>query len=423
MSHAKPSVHGLPGIRTRLVTPLQKVAESPLSLVVVAVLLLIAFGSLFYLDRQLNRDHANLNRLAVNAERILGSDGDTTTAVRLAAALHSMRYILSYDDITEARDTLMKQSIALVSTDALSQAFRRVLDTQKSIEKIERQAIEWMHYLRWEDALELVTEPSFRRDKGIYRAGLSGALRQLVIEAGQTTRKTEALRSATQGFVLVAFLLLAVLGLSYSRRIRRALASEVGLRDDLRRANAELEERVEVRTRELSNKEAQLRIAMENMPGGMFMVDADRNFVLANTQYQDLFEFPEGLLAEGASLDAMVRFQAERGDYGPGEVDALAADVGGRLLSGAPAHYVRELANGRVLEIHLAPTPEGGAVAVATDVTERRNAEIVAREKMDEMEKFTGVAVGRELRMIALKEEINRLSVELGRGQAYEIVE
>lgn len=273
MSNASLSDSGRTGGRERLFLPLRRIAESPLSLMVVAVLLLAAFGSLFYLDRQLKRDLANLKRVAVNAERLLSLDNDTTNSVRLAAGLRSRIYILGYDDAVETRTLLLQDSIALIVAGALSQTLADVLITQQAIEEIERQAIGLIESGRWEEALELVTESSFKREKGIYRAGLSGALRQLLLDGEAVGRNTDTLRVATQGFVLVAYLLLALLGLSYSQRIRRALAREVVLHDGLRQANAELERRVEARTRELSAKETQLRVTMENMPDGMFMVE------------------------------------------------------------------------------------------------------------------------------------------------------
>ncbi|MBF0612465.1 MAG: hypothetical protein G8345_05000 [Magnetococcales bacterium] len=54
---------------------------------------------------------------------------------------------------------------------------------------------------------------------------------------------------------------------------------------------------------------------------------------------------------------------------------------------------------------------------------ELRAAEERSRLRMEELEKFTRVAVGRELRMITLKEEINQLSRLLGRQPPYNIVE
>jgi len=124
----------------------------------------------------------------------------------------------------------------------------------------------------------------------------------------------------------------------------------------------------------LAEKQAQLHLALDNMPGGMFMVDKDLRFLLANAQYSELFDFPKGLLAEGRDLNGMVRFQAERGDYGAdARIDELAKEVRDRFTSGESHIYERRLASGRVLEVHVAPTPTGGAVAA--DITERKLAE------------------------------------------------
>lgn len=62
-------------------------------------------------------------------------------------------------------------------------------------------------------------------------------------------------------------------------------------------------------------------------------------------------------------------------------------------------------------------------LAVKEDITERKRAETELSEKMVELERFSKVAVGRELRMIELKEKINALQKQLGREPEYEIVE
>ena len=56
-------------------------------------------------------------------------------------------------------------------------------------------------------------------------------------------------------------------------------------------------------------------------------------------------------------------------------------------------------------------------------VAERDRADRELHEKMDELESFNRVAVGRELRMIELKREINKASSKLGGAPVYEIVE
>ena len=48
---------------------------------------------------------------------------------------------------------------------------------------------------------------------------------------------------------------------------------------------------------ELVEKEGQLRVALENMPGGICYTDKDRNYIFFNSQYSELYGFPEGLLS------------------------------------------------------------------------------------------------------------------------------
>ncbi len=84
------------------------------------------------------------------------------------------------------------------------------------------------------------------------------------------------------------------------------------------------------REQELAQKEAQLRVALDNMPGGMALEDRDRNYVLFNSQYSELHDYPAGFLKVGMPVREEVRFQAERGDFGPGDTDDLAEQ--GRII-------------------------------------------------------------------------------------------
>jgi PAS domain-containing protein len=65
---------------------------------------------------------------------------------------------------------------------------------------------------------------------------------------------------------------------------------------------------------ELARKEAQLRIAMDNMPGGMFMVDENLVIQVFNEQYKEMYDYPDAAVREGVSLAEAVRVRAERGD-------------------------------------------------------------------------------------------------------------
>ena len=59
---------------------------------------------------------------------------------------------------------------------------------------------------------------------------------------------------------------------------------------------------------------------------------------------------------------------------------------------------------------------------VHLDMTERRHMEDELRRNVDELERFSKVAYGREKKMIQLKQEINELLNKLGQGEKYKIV-
>jgi PAS domain S-box-containing protein len=61
-------------------------------------------------------------------------------------------------------------------------------------------------------------------------------------------------------------------------------------------------------------------------------------------------------------------------------------------------------------------------VAVKQDVTERKHMEEEMRQNVEELERFNKLAMGREIKMIQLKEEINALLEKVNQGKKYKIV-
>ena len=63
-----------------------------------------------------------------------------------------------------------------------------------------------------------------------------------------------------------------------------------------------------------------------------------------------------------------------------------------------------------------------GVAIFAQDITERKHMEEELRRNVEELEQFSKLAIGREIRMIQLKQEINKLLDQLGQGEKYKIV-
>jgi phosphoglycerate-specific signal transduction histidine kinase len=58
----------------------------------------------------------------------------------------------------------------------------------------------------------------------------------------------------------------------------------------------------------------------------------------------------------------------------------------------------------------------------AQDITERKHMEEKLTRNVEELEQFSKLAIGREIKMIQLKEEINELLGQFGKGEKYKIV-
>jgi len=56
------------------------------------------------------------------------------------------------------------------------------------------------------------------------------------------------------------------------------------------------------------------------------------------------------------------------------------------------------------------------------DITERKQAEEELQNKINELQRFHSVTIGRELTMIELKKEVNALLRESGEEEKYKIV-
>ena len=93
------------------------------------------------------------------------------------------------------------------------------------------------------------------------------------------------------------------------------------------------------------------------------------------------------------------------------ETEGIHRTKDGRLLNVSLSIVLTELKDRRIIAVF------------ARDITDKLKAEKELKQKLEELEEFNALVVGREEKMIALKEEINDLLVQLGQAEKYEIVE
>ncbi|MBX3678461.1 MAG: PAS-domain containing protein [Rhodocyclaceae bacterium] len=123
-----------------------------------------------------------------------------------------------------------------------------------------------------------------------------------------------------------------------------------------------------------------LRTTLDNMAQGLSVFDKDLNLVVMNRKFIEIMEFPESFLAPGTPFEAFMRFNAERGEYGPGDIEELVRARVERTKRFEAHRLVRQRPNGKFVEICGEPLPDGGFVSTYADVTERVAAEQALRD-------------------------------------------
>ena len=115
---------------------------------------------------------------------------------------------------------------------------------------------------------------------------------------------------------------------------------------------------------------------IENVPGGVTLFDRELKLQFHNRQYQILLDFPDDLFKEAhPSLETFVRYNAWRGEYGPGDPEAITVQEMQRAREQVAYVFERDRPDDTSIEIRGAPLKGGGFVTIYTDITARKRAE------------------------------------------------
>ena len=119
---------------------------------------------------------------------------------------------------------------------------------------------------------------------------------------------------------------------------------------------------------------AMLDEAAQSMAQGL-LIAVDDTVVFANSKLARFLEIPPELIRPGSPLEDMVRYSAERGDFGCEKtVDEIVADLFVLIRGGEAYDVDRVLPSGRNLHIEVRPRASGGVIATYSDVTEMMRA-------------------------------------------------
>jgi len=112
--------------------------------------------------------------------------------------------------------------------------------------------------------------------------------------------------------------------------------------------------------------------ALDALPDGFALFDADDRLVAANQRYREVYRESAPAIALGASFESIVRYGLERGQYPQGDADreAWLAERLRRHRAADGVPILQHVAGERWLQIDERRTASGGIAGVRTDVTE-----------------------------------------------------
>ncbi|MGJ3258075.1 MAG: PAS-domain containing protein [Rhodospirillales bacterium] len=137
--------------------------------------------------------------------------------------------------------------------------------------------------------------------------------------------------------------------------------------------------RINLLRQQMKEQSELLETTLETIGEGISMVDKNLDLVVMNERFYELLGFPKDEMPRGTPLRKAFEINAERGEYGPGDVEEQVNERLAVARKFEPHEFTRTRPDGTVLEIRGLPIPGGGFVTTYADVTRRVRAEQEAK--------------------------------------------
>ncbi len=134
-----------------------------------------------------------------------------------------------------------------------------------------------------------------------------------------------------------------------------------------------------------------LRDAVELLDDGLAIFDTGLNLVYCNRRFQSIRGYPAELCQPGIGLAQLLRYNAERGDYGEGDPEDQVQSRIAEITEFAGRTFEQRTGDGQILRVRYSRLPDGqGVLLNYSDVTAMRQADAALRESEERHALVTG---------------------------------
>ena len=131
----------------------------------------------------------------------------------------------------------------------------------------------------------------------------------------------------------------------------------------------------ETAAQKLREQNLRFDAAVNNIPQGLCMFDADQRLTVCNDKYVSIFQADPDVVKPGITLLEVFEHGVSRGLYPGWTAEELLARRRAALAGQRPLIYDQDIAGGRTIAVSITPMANGGWVGTFEDITERHRLE------------------------------------------------
>jgi PAS domain S-box-containing protein len=185
--------------------------------------------------------------------------------------------------------------------------------------------------------------------------------------------------------------------------------------DEIRKLNKNLEDRVQKRTEELSHEKYFSEAVINSLPGIFSLIDTDGNHIRWNKNHQEVTGYSPEEYKHMKAFDFFSEANKkiiweEMAQLNTNNEISIEADLLTKSSKEIPYFFTG---------INVSINNKKYLAGMGFDISERKLSEAELRKKTEELEIFNKSMIDRELRIIEMKEEVNKLLLQLGLGPQY----